>query len=215
MATDRVAPDVGTCRRPRSTVPHARAPMRRIAACGVALCSLTLFAAAARATSVVTKSFQQLCAEADVIFVATVTDVRSQWSDPNHRAIETVVSFGDVALTYGPPADATTLRLSGGELDDIREEVAGVPQFTVGERVLLFVRRQHAVSPIVGLNQGCFRIVESGRGPVLLTADGHPVLGLRNGALEVGPSTAGTENAVALPTFLEWVRQEVAQRNRE
>src|SRR5262249_17522281 len=161
-----------------------------------------------RATSVEGEQFTQLSAEADVIFLATVADVRSQWADPDHRGIETFVSFGDVTVLFGSAADASPLRFSGGTVDDIREEGAGLPPFTAGERVLLFARRGRAVSPIIGFNQGYFRIVASSRGDVVLNAAGRAVLGVRNDVVEVGQLN-DTQNAVALTTFLEWVRRDV------
>ena len=180
-----------------------------------ALIAVVLLPATAGATTVVAKDLGQLCAEADVIFVGTVTDVHSQWVDPDRRAIETVVTFADLVTVVGSPGDPLRLRFSGGVVDDIREEVAGVPRFTVGERVLLFARLERSLSPIVGLNQGLFLVADSPRGPVLLDANGRPVVGVRNGVVEVGPAGAETESAVPLPTFLESVRREIAARPRE
>jgi hypothetical protein len=166
-----------------------------------------------RATSVEPKSFAQLCAEADVIFVGTATAVRAQWADPDRRAIETLVTFGDVTAIAGDADTVTTLRFGGGEVDDIREEVAGVPRFAVGDRVLLFARHGRSVSPLAGFNQGYFRVI-GGERPVLIDVGGRPVLGVRNGAIEIGSADAAAQ-AVPLETFLETVRREVAAQRRE
>ncbi len=179
------------------------------------LLAVALLPAVSAATTVVAEGFAQICTEADVIFVGTVADVRSQWVDASQRAIETLVTFDHLTIVSGTAGDRLTLRFSGGEVDDIREEVAGVPHFTVGARVLLFARQGRSISPVVGLNQGYFRIVDSPRGPIVLNADDRAVVGVRNDVIEVAPASAGTESAVPLSTFLESVRQQVITRDRD
>ena len=83
------------------------------------------------------------------------------------------MTFTDLTWLRGGPQAQIELRFGGGELDGLREEVAGVPQFTVGERRVIFAHAGHFVSPIVGFNQGLFRVVDGADGPVVLDADGQ------------------------------------------
>jgi hypothetical protein len=163
----------------------------------------------AQATMVVAKDFGALCSEAELIFVGTVASTEPRWSDPQRQAIETVVTFTDLTWLRGGPQARIELRFAGGEVDGLREAVAGVPQFSVGERRVVFAHGGHFVSPIVGFNQGLFRVVDGADGPVVLDADGRAVTGVGGAALQRG---AADDRGAALPldAFLARVRAEMA-----
>lgn len=174
------------------------------------LLALCAFAAPrAGATVVVAKDFGALCAEADLIFVGTVTAVTPGWSDAQRQAIETAVTFGDLTWLRGGPQTSLTLRFAGGEMDGLHEAVAGVPEFAVGQRRVVFAHAGHFASPIVGFNQGLFQVVEGDAGPVVLDADGRAVTGVGRAAVQRG---AAADRAAALPldTFLARVRARLA-----
>ena len=174
---------------------------------GVALSALA--APRAGATVVVAKDFGAICAEADLIFVGTVSAVASRWSDPQRQAIETEVTFGDLTWLRGTPQSPVTLRFAGGEMDGLHEAVAGVPQFAVGERRVVFAHAGHFASPIVGFNQGLFRVVDGADGPVVLDADGRAVTGVGRAALQRGaPDDRGA--ALSLDAFLDRVRAQLS-----
>jgi len=163
----------------------------------------------AEATTVIAKDFSALCAEAELIFVGTVASTEARWSDPQRQAIETVVTFTDLTWLRGGPQAQVELRFGGGELEGLHEAVAGVPQFTVGERRVVFAHAGHLVSPIVGFNQGLFRVVDGADGPVVLDADGKAVTGVGRAALQRG---AVDDRGAALPldAFLARVRAQMA-----
>lgn len=165
-------------------------------------------ASRAEATTVIAKDFGALCAEAELIFVGTVAAREARWSDPQRQAIETVVTFTDLTWLRGGPQAEVELRFGGGELDGLHEAVAGVPQFTVGDRRVVFAHAGHLVSPIVGFNQGLFRVVAGADGPVVLDADGKAVTGVGRAALQRG---AVDDRAAALPldAFLARVRAQM------
>ncbi len=176
---------------------------------GGLLVAAAIFAAQpASATTIIAKDFAALCAEADLIFVGTVRAVVSRWTDPEQRAIETLVTFSDVTPVFGTEGREVTLRFGGGQVGTLREEIAGVPQFAVGDRRVIFARREYSVSPIVGFHQGVFPVVDTPQGPV--------VAGVEAAAPEEGASTeaprASREGAVPLDTFLDRVRRELASR---
>ncbi|MDX2167010.1 MAG: hypothetical protein SF182_08105 [Deltaproteobacteria bacterium] len=170
-----------------------------------------LGAAPAGATVVIEKDFAALCREADLIFVGTVTDVTSEWSDAQHRAIRTRVTFGDLTWVRGGSAATVTLRFAGGELDGLREEIAGVPRFAVGERRVLFARDGAYLSPLVGFSQGQFQVVDGADGPVVLDADGRPVPATDRAALQQGAGDAAP-SPVSLDAFLTRVRSTLEDR---
>jgi hypothetical protein len=175
----------------------------------LALCSVAALAAPpARATVVVAKDFAALCAEADLIFVGTVTATTSEWSNAAQQSIRTRVTFGDLTWLRGEGGDRVTLLFAGGELDGLREAIDGVPQFTVGQRRVIFAHAGHYVSPLVGFNQGLFQVVDSPGGPAVLDADGRAVTGVGQAALTRGaPGDAGA--ALPLDAFLSRVRDQM------
>lgn len=198
--------------------PEATAPLRRRIArlasrvsVAIALCALGE-ARLAHATTVIAKDFRQLCREADLVFVGTVVDVRSEWSDERKQAIETRVVFSDLLALLGVDGGEVELRFGGGEMEGIREEIAGVPRFAVGERMVIFARSERSVSPIVGFHQGCFTVVEGPRGPAVLGSERRPVTSVSGAAVRLGAASAGLESALTLDAFLDGVRRELAAR---
>jgi hypothetical protein len=168
---------------------------------------------AAWSSLIVAKDFADLAAEADLIFVGTVARVESRWSDPQRQAIETIVTFSDLEPLGGPLGEEVTLRFAGGEVEGIREVIAGVPRFVPGERVVLFARQETSVSPIVGFSQGCFRVVEDALGPAVRGCDGHGVvLPAETAELRAGaPATPGAQR-VGLEGFLDRIRRQLERQ---
>lgn len=159
------------------------------------------------ATTIVAKSFSEVCREADKIFVGTVAEVASQWKDRGRMQIETLVRFTHVTPVDGTGGDDLTLHFGGGEMEGIREEIAGIPQFEPDQRVVVFARNGMSISPIVGFRQGLFHVVEDKRGPVVTDADHRPVTGIENGELRLGKPEDGVGAALSLEQFLDQVRQ--------
>jgi hypothetical protein len=192
-----------------TTAIAARPPRCRalVALLGAAL--LAFAAPRAGATVVVAKDFAALCAEADLIFVGTVAGVASRWSDPQRQAIETEVTFTDLTWLRGGSETPVRLRFAGGEMEGLHEAVAGVPRFAVGERRVVFARAGHYASPIVGFNQGLFRVVDGASGPVVLDEEGRAVTGVGRAALQRGASD-DRRAALPLDAFLDRVRTQLA-----
>jgi len=192
--------------RRRATMPRSRC--RGTAAAALVLVALALSASGASATMVVAKDFTALCNEASFIFVGTVTNTESRWSDASQQAIETLVTFGDLTWLYGAPQPSVTLRFAGGEMDGLREEIAGVPHFALGERRVIFARDGRFVSPLVGFDQGALRVVDGADGPTVIGVE--PPTGAQ-GALRLG--VPGSTAGVPLDTFVERVRQQLQVRD--
>lgn len=178
-----------------------RLPVRT--ALAVVICCL-LSASGATATTVIAKSFQDLAVEADGIFAGVVSDVRSYRSDDGH--IRTAVRFEVHRWLAAPDskgaADDVELTFAGGRIGETAELVGGMPQFAIGQRVVIFYRDTESASPIVGFHQGCFGLRQSD-GAIsdddeVVTADHLPVVGVAGGRLNAG---AVEQRAITLGEF--------------
>jgi hypothetical protein len=80
--------------------------------------------------------------------------------------------------------ETITLRFLGGRTPNGRYlEVSDMPQFQVGDRDLLFVRKETTIDcPLVGCEDGRFRIINQG----VHGNDGRPVLDIQNGRFHYG-----------------------------
>jgi hypothetical protein len=115
----------------------------------------------AHATSVVPLAFAEIVGESQSIVRAEVVDVRATRPSAGRGRIETVVTFRVERILKGSPDRAlVTLRFLGGVIGDESMEVAGMPRFALGDRdVLCLGDEGGAISPIVGLMQGRFRVI--------------------------------------------------------
>ena len=187
------------------------------------VCVALLAGEPVRATTVLEKSFSALVQEAEVIAVGTVSAIATEW-DEDREAPFTLVTFSDVDILKGEADTALTLRLLGGPTPDgsiLR--VAGVPQFTIGERNVLFVTgNDHYAVPLVGIWQGVYRVVfDSTRGvDTIHTHAGQPLATLPAGPAQgqaLSHDSYATElsdspqNGMSLETFTQFIEQEVSR----
>jgi hypothetical protein len=159
----------------------------------------------ATATVVIEKDLDDIAREADMVFVGRVVSVESRWRDEKRRSIETVVTFHVVEALHGVDQRQVALAFAGGEIDGLSEVVAGMPEFRAGEEVVLFASRKASISPVIGFNQGCFRI-EGGR---VLTSESAPVTGTSERGLRLG---AEGQPGMPLGEFLDDVRRRLERR---
>ena len=114
-------------------------------------------------TTIIPPTFDELVLKAVAIFEGTVLDRRSAWdTTPGSRAIVTTVTFrvGDV-LKGNVPA-VTSLTFLGGTVGDLALRVSEMPEFTVGDRDLLFVAPEaNAACPLIGFGYGRMRVVRN------------------------------------------------------
>ena len=112
-------------------------------------------------TTVLHQSFPDLVEKADTIVVGTVSTITAEW-DADREIPYTLVTVTDLDVLKGDATQiALTLRFLGGTRPDGTVlQIAGVPQFTVGERNVLFVAgNEHYAVPLVGTWQGVYRVV--------------------------------------------------------
>jgi hypothetical protein len=98
------------------------------------------------------------------------------------RMILTAIDLEVQESIKGGAGSLVQFNIAGGTVDGVRAQVFGLPAFQVNEDVLLFLSEgyQRTGAPIVGVNQGAFRIVNEGGGEMMLDADSHYVIGVEN-----------------------------------
>jgi len=99
-----------------------------------------------------TLDLAEMTRRADRIVVAQVVSTKSAW-DANHRFIHTNIELKVEEVWKGTSAEREIIVQSGGVVDDMEMHVHGMPQFTVGEKTLLFLAGRDAPQ-VVGMSQG-------------------------------------------------------------
>jgi hypothetical protein len=127
----------------------------------VALAALGLFGASmAGATTVQKFSVTDLAKKSETIALARVEDVSARW-DANHKEIYTYISLKVLDGVKGSRKDdVLTIRQIGGTVDKIMSIVPGMPNFTKGEEVVVFLSpKDRAGYPwVMGLQQGKYSV---------------------------------------------------------
>ena len=125
----------------------------------VFVCALAAASATLRATSFEPVTFNDLVTQSDVIFVGEVVDVRPYLLQTCDRTIvKTRVTFSVAEGLYGTSGIVEVLDFLGGETAELGMKVAGMPTFTVGDRRVVFAKRDRTINPIVGFTQGLMKI---------------------------------------------------------
>lgn len=145
----------------------------------IAACAwLAVLTFPAHATSVLAPKFEALVDRADLIFAGRVTSQHSEWRSLNgHRAIVTLVTFSVERTHKGRADSAVTLQFLGGRVGQVSMDVAEMPQFKAGERVVLFVEDNgNTASPVIGFFYGRFGLKKDAAGlDIVLQHDGAPL----------------------------------------
>jgi hypothetical protein len=193
----------------------------RVLRCGVGvlgvMCAVLgpLRSASVSATTVVEQDLPTLCNEANMAFVGTVTRTSSRWADAEQRRMETLVTFAQIVPLLGDPGEEITLRFPGGEIDGIREEVAGLPRFRIGDRAVLLVRGDGGVSPIVGFHQGFFPVVDGPDGPMVSNLAQRLMSSGTGGSVDAESTAVPRDESIPLETFLNVLRAEFERKQEE
>jgi hypothetical protein len=145
----------------------------------------------AGATTFPPVTFTELVTRAEVIFVGEVIDVRPFPVDTREGTIiKTRVTFRVSDPMWGTTSALEILEFFGGEWGDIGMAIAEMPKFAVGDRRVVFARRERSINPIVGFTQGLLRISPDSAGVErVFTLDGLPL---------AGPERIGTARAATV-----------------
>jgi hypothetical protein len=149
-------------------------------------------AARLNATSYPPVTFDELVIRADVIFVGEVVDVRPYTlSTRDGEIIKTRVVFRVADPLWGTTSTLEVFDFLGGEIGEVAMRVSEMPRFAIGERRVIFARRDRSINPIVGFTQGVLRVDRDVAGiDRVFTLDG---------AALAGPETIGAASTAPRP----------------
>ncbi|CAM2069552.1 Matrixin family metalloprotease [Sulfidibacter corallicola] len=165
------------------------------------LCALLcLFSAQSLVAAVVPMDREEVIQRSEAIFVATVAKKNVRWNDQGNMIVTDYV-FTSSDVLFGNIKGEVTLTFAGGQLAEEGQSVSEVPEYFVGERVLLMVEdtRNPLLSPVTGMYQGSYvasQIEENGAA-LVLDGEGHLVV-------EKGEK-------VPFDAFVERVRREIPE----
>ncbi len=130
--------------------------MRRLT---LAACLLSVAGAAIAATTGGFLSIPELTRRADVVVIGTVVGSRSHWDRTRSVIVTDVTVRPTEALKGSVAPPPVTFQHPGGRVGDLVAAVEGVPAFTPGEQVLLFlVRGPDRDLRLLSLFQGKFSL---------------------------------------------------------
>ena len=150
----------------------------------------------ALATTVVPPTFAEMADRADLVFVGKAVGSHSEWrSVGTSRVIFTLVEFEAQEVLKGTAGKTVTLQFLGGTVGDATLEVAGVPRFNAGDRVLLFVEGNGVqFCPLVGVYHGQFGVRKD-------ETSGRDIVVMHNGKLLRDVAEIGTGEGAEFATI--------------
>ncbi|RME22012.1 MAG: hypothetical protein D6806_13645 [Deltaproteobacteria bacterium] len=116
----------------------------------------------ARATVLLPLQVEDMARLAPLVVIGEVNEVRCEWNE-KHTKIYTTATITVKEVLKGRKALSTvTVRTIGGRLDDVVAEPAGMPRFSVGERVAVFLepRKDGKGYNTVGMYLGKYQIAK-------------------------------------------------------
>jgi len=193
--------------------------MKRLIPWAFVLLLLCGAAITANATTFPAVTLDDLIARADVIFVGDVVDVRPfAVSTPDGPIIKTRVIFRVSDAWWGTSSVQEVLDFLGGQLNGVGMAVADMPTFKVGDRRVVFARRDQSINPIVGFTQGLLLVARDSDGVErVLTADGRALTLPEQVGNNIQSNRTASANAAAtvkLADFRDHVRRSVARRQK-
>lgn len=124
--------------------------------------SLALAVGQGLASVAIPLTLDDLVSQSKAIVVGTVTTIESHW-DSQRATIDTTIGIAVSDILRGGPAVPTiTLRQSGGAVGGLHAWTEGSPEFTLGERVLLFLSTSA---------DGSLRVLQLAQGKLSIVAD--------------------------------------------
>lgn len=136
-------------------------PAKRLLA---GLLLVSLFSLPAAATTVIERTLDELVSLADFAFHGTVTAVSTSlhdgepWTDVTFEVHELLLDNEEEPLA----GETLTLQFLGGSAEGRELSVALMPSFGQGDEVLLLAYAGRLYSPVVGFNQGLWRLDPAG-----------------------------------------------------
>ncbi|MGE0825455.1 MAG: matrixin family metalloprotease [Candidatus Binatia bacterium] len=130
----------------------------------------------ADATLVVPVSDSALARQADAIVIGTIHDFQSTWDDNQQQIVTDITLTIHQVLKGDIRTRRLTIKQPGGTVGDLELWIDGAPQFTPGEKVLLFLSQKSDASlQVLYLYQGKFAIfIDPETGIEMAYREAHP-----------------------------------------
>lgn len=100
---------------------------------------------------------------ASTIIVGQMMNQQSRW-DAEKKNILTYSTFRIEKTLKGQPAQEITIVTPGGTVENVAQEIIGVPRFEQGEEHVLFVKDTQSGPTVLFLEQGDYRVQKNARG---------------------------------------------------
>jgi hypothetical protein len=167
----------------------------------------------AHATTATEQTFPDLVHRAEVIAIGTVSGISEHWNTA-HQAPFTSVTFSNLTVMKGEVSGSTlTLDFFGGHTPDGRIlSIGGVPQFTLGEKSVVFsAGNQKDFCPLVGIWQGRLRVqFDRQRGEETISDNFRtPIVGLQNGVLQQLLPESRSQRVLPLSALVNLIQEEM------
>ncbi|MFH1436404.1 MAG: hypothetical protein ABIJ56_11860 [Pseudomonadota bacterium] len=134
---------------------------RYAAAAGLSVFFLMSLTTASWATTLLQMSIDKMSAEAAAVVVGEVTDMTSEWS-PDQTAIFTTITIKVATCVAGECGDTMLVKQRGGTVGEATFYIPGMPKFSRGQKVLLFLDHSYegeaGYYSVIGMCQGMFVI---------------------------------------------------------
>src|SRR5262249_15359432 len=170
-------------------------------------------------------SLEETVRKADAIVVGTVTSRQSRWGDESRRFMVTDYTLSVEKVLYPsekgvPIADSVVVTYWGGTIGNETQGISDLRVPVVGERLMMMLRPDWArtveFSPVVGLNQGLFKLAaDAGAGnrtePVVVDAGGQRLALTAGGSVQRGPAAPSSGGTVSLEAFESWLGSNIGR----
>ena len=121
------------------------------------------------ATTLLRMDLNALTRSAEIIARVRCIHSEARWES---ESIWTFDDFEVLETFKGAPPHTLRVRLPGGRVEHMEVKIEGVPAFTAGEEVILFVERTSAGDfGVTSWAQGTFRVRRSSTGDTVITQD--------------------------------------------
>lgn len=113
-------------------------------------------------------SFDEKVENAASIVLGRVIRQESRW-DPAKKWILTYSTFQVEKSLKGAAAGQITIVTPGGRVDNVAQDVIGIPRFREGEEHVLFVRNSQVGPTVLYFEQGAYQVTDGERGDRVVT----------------------------------------------
>jgi hypothetical protein len=146
----------------------------RILSLSAALGALLMLAAPARASQLIRRTLPELAAGSALIFVGRCEAITPHWNT-DRSLVLTAYRLRVLRVLKGTTGTTITLDELGGIVNGVGMHVSGVPRYSVGEEVLVFVHRTELGRwETYGALQGKFRVERDAQGRPWVRSDYYP-----------------------------------------